>query len=68
MNESGATAFEVRDMAKRMEQDGARISTGRENDTGFVTYAPVSRMERAILVEALLPLAEKKEAERLVNG
>lgn len=57
MNESGATAFEVRDMAKRMEQDGA----------GFVTYAPVSRMERAILVEALLLLVEKKEAERLVS-
>ena len=63
MNESGATAFEVREMAHQIEND-RNMFLGRvliaENDDSD----PLAPMERAILVEALTLLAEKKEAQR----
>jgi predicted peroxiredoxin len=62
MNESGATAFEVRDMAKRIERNGVDILL--EYDDRERVIGEETLVERAIIVEALTLLAEKKEAER----
>lgn len=61
MNNSGATAFEIRDMARQVEIGGLReIQHFDEHGEPLME----THMERAILVEALLCLAEKREAER----
>lgn len=52
MNESGATAFEVRQLEREIA-DGSKL---------FMNFPESYR--RAILVEALNCLADKKEAER----
>lgn len=53
MNESGATAFEVQQLARYYE------------GSGMATYMRMpAHYRNAILVEALLLLATKKEAER----
>jgi|HubBroStandDraft_4_1064222.scaffolds.fasta_scaffold233012_2 hypothetical protein len=61
MNESGATAFEVRDMARKVNTGGLRELQRFDYAGRPLEETPV---ERAILVEALTLLAEKKEAER----
>lgn len=58
--ESGATAWEVRELARIISLDGALLSHG--NDT--LDFNQETCMERAILVEALELLAEKKEREK----
>ena len=52
MNESGATISEIRTLAAQIQGHGPR------------TAVATSHYRNAILVEALLCLAEKKEAER----
>jgi hypothetical protein len=61
MNESGATAFEVRNMAREIENEDRGMFLGRElYIEGSYKSDPLTHQERAILVEALTLLAKKK--------
>lgn len=65
MNESGATVFEVRDMARQIENENKDVFLSRDLCVeGGYEGDGLTHMERAILVEALLCLAKKKEVER----
>jgi hypothetical protein len=66
MNESGATAFEVRQLIKALDDDKIRIVDVRQRDYDYQTIMDYVHFpyRDAILCEALNCLADKKEAER----